>query len=151
MFKNIKTAAIISTWWNLWTIVTLFCQFDFHLHTVNYPKKPGFNLYQSRHCAYITYSVKTWFLKILSVHQQKFLDNWAVFFHMKKLSLKILKFSSSDFFKILKTLPSYFLLCYSFALLRLYSLYNSLSLFFKLSELKRAIITNIPKQGRSLF
>ena len=30
-------------------------------------KKPGLNLYQSRHCAYITYSVKTWFLKNLSV------------------------------------------------------------------------------------
>ena len=30
---------------------------------LNYPKKPGFNLYQSWHCAYITYSVKTWFLK----------------------------------------------------------------------------------------
>ena len=37
------------------------------LHTMNYPKKPGFNLYQSRHCACITYSVKTWFFKILSV------------------------------------------------------------------------------------
>ena len=24
------------------------------------PKKTGFNLYQLRHCAYITYSVKTW-------------------------------------------------------------------------------------------
>ena len=24
----------------------------------NYPKKTGFNLYQSRHCVYITYSVK---------------------------------------------------------------------------------------------
>ena len=35
--------------------------------TMNYPKKPSFNLYQSRHCAYITYSVKTWFLKILSL------------------------------------------------------------------------------------
>ena len=35
--------------------------------TMNYPKKPGFNMYQSRHCAYITYSVKTWFLKNLSV------------------------------------------------------------------------------------
>ena len=34
---------------------------------MNHPKKPGFNLYQSRHCAYVTYSVKTWFLKILSV------------------------------------------------------------------------------------
>ena len=30
-------------------------------------KKTGFNLYQSRHCAYITFSVKTRFLKILSV------------------------------------------------------------------------------------
>ena len=35
---------------------------------MNYPKKPGFNLYASRHCAYITYSVKTWFLKSLSVY-----------------------------------------------------------------------------------
>ena len=25
---------------------------------MNYPKKTGFNLYKSRHCAYITYSVK---------------------------------------------------------------------------------------------
>ena len=30
-------------------------------------KKTGFNLYQSRHYAYKTYSVKTWFLKILSL------------------------------------------------------------------------------------
>ena len=28
------------------------------------PKKTGFNLYQWQHCACITYSVKTWFLKI---------------------------------------------------------------------------------------
>ena len=35
---------------------------------MNYPKKTGFNLYHcSRHCAYIIYNVKTWFLKILSV------------------------------------------------------------------------------------
>ena len=34
---------------------------------MNYPKKPGFDLYQSRYCAYITYSGKTWFLKVLSV------------------------------------------------------------------------------------
>ena len=33
-------------------------------HTMDYPKKTGFNLYQSRHCAYITYSVETWFLKV---------------------------------------------------------------------------------------
>ena len=37
---------------------------------MRYPKKPGFNLYQLRHCAYITYSVKTWFLKILSVGER---------------------------------------------------------------------------------
>ena len=30
-------------------------------------QKTGFNLYHSRHCALITYSVKTWVLKILSV------------------------------------------------------------------------------------
>ena len=35
---------------------------------MNYPKKTGFNLYESRHCAYITYSVKTWVLKNLSVY-----------------------------------------------------------------------------------
>ena len=40
---------------------------------MNYPKKTGFNLYQSRHCAYITYTVKTWFLKILSVSQKQFI------------------------------------------------------------------------------
>ena len=34
---------------------------------MNYPKKPGFNLYQSQHFAYMIYSVKTWFLKNLSV------------------------------------------------------------------------------------
>ena len=34
---------------------------------MNYPKKPGFNLYQWQQCAYITCSVKTWFLKILSL------------------------------------------------------------------------------------
>ena len=34
---------------------------------MHYPKKPDLNLYQSRHCAYITYRVKTCFLKILSV------------------------------------------------------------------------------------
>ena len=27
---------------------------------MNYPKKPGFNLHESRYCAFITYSVKTW-------------------------------------------------------------------------------------------
>ena len=31
--------------------------------TMNYSQKPGFNLYQSRHCVYITYSVKNLFLK----------------------------------------------------------------------------------------
>ena len=34
---------------------------------MNYPRKPDFNLYQSRHCAYITYSVNTWVFRILSV------------------------------------------------------------------------------------
>ena len=34
---------------------------------MNYLKTPGFNLSQSWHWAYITYSVKTWFSKILSV------------------------------------------------------------------------------------
>ena len=34
---------------------------------MNYPKNPGFDLYHSRHYAYLTYSVKTWFLKSLSV------------------------------------------------------------------------------------
>ena len=39
----------------------------YNIHTMNYPQKTGFNLYQLRNCAYITYSVKTWFFKILSV------------------------------------------------------------------------------------
>ena len=38
---------------------------------MSYPKKPGFKLYQSRHYAYITYSVKTWFFTNLSVLAQK--------------------------------------------------------------------------------
>ena len=42
-------------------------------HTMNYPKKTGINLYQFQHCAYLTYSVKTWFLKNLSVVQEKML------------------------------------------------------------------------------
>ena len=37
---------------------------------MNYPQKTGFNWYQTRHCAYITYSEKTWFLKILSVSSE---------------------------------------------------------------------------------
>ena len=41
---------------------------------MNYPKIPGFNLYQSRHCAYITYSVKTWVLKNLSVEEENFTE-----------------------------------------------------------------------------
>ena len=45
--------------------------------TMNYPQKTGFNLYLSRHCAYITYNVKTWFLKNLSVCE-------AFWFHLKK-------------------------------------------------------------------
>ena len=40
-----------------------------HPATMNYIKKTGFNLYQSRHRAYITYSVKSCFLKILSVYK----------------------------------------------------------------------------------
>ena len=50
---------------------------------MNYPKKPGFNLYQLRHCAYITFSVKTWFLKNLSVcklFKERYVDkllNWS--------------------------------------------------------------------------
>ena len=46
-----------------------------HLTTMNYPKKTSFNLYQSRHWAYLTYSVKTWFLKILSVFLKK---QWSI-------------------------------------------------------------------------
>ena len=49
---------------------------------MNYPKKSGFNLYQSRHCAYITYSVKTWFLKTrfsLCISQGKIISlNWLL-------------------------------------------------------------------------
>ena len=37
--------------------------------TMHYPKKPGFNQYQSRHCAYIIFSVKTWFKKNIFVVQ----------------------------------------------------------------------------------
>ena len=47
-------------------------------HTFNYnelSQKTSFNLYQSRHWAYLTYSVKTWFLKILSVFLKK---QWSI-------------------------------------------------------------------------
>ena len=46
---------------------------------MNYTKKPDFNLYQSRHCAYITYSVKTWFLKVLSVHPNKMFEPLCIY------------------------------------------------------------------------
>ena len=50
------------TFFSLLTIVYIICTSKFtYIHTMNYPKKPGFNLCQSRHCAYITYCVKTWF------------------------------------------------------------------------------------------
>ena len=42
------------------------------LNTKNYPKNPGFNLYQLRHCAYILYSVITWFLTNISVSYHRF-------------------------------------------------------------------------------
>ena len=49
-------------------VILAFLMFQFRRDTMNYSKKKtGFNLYQSRHCAYITYSVNTWFYKILSV------------------------------------------------------------------------------------
>ena len=38
---------------------------------MNCPKKPGFDLYQSRHRAYTTYKVKTWFSKILCIKIRK--------------------------------------------------------------------------------
>ena len=39
-------------------------------------QKTDFNLYQSRHSAYITYSVKTWFLKLFSVVKNENLSLW---------------------------------------------------------------------------
>ena len=73
---NILTLKIVS--WNLLFYLVLFssvvCRMRISsthmltlIHTMNYPKKTGFNLYQSLHCAYITYSVKTWFFKTLSI------------------------------------------------------------------------------------
>ena len=60
--------------------------------TMNNPKKPGFNLYQSRHCAYITSSVKNWFLKNLSVFQLVLLNNlnssWIVACQVEKKESK---------------------------------------------------------------
>ena len=47
-------------------------------HTENYSKKPGFCSNKSRHCAYIIYSVKTWFSKNLSVDITKMLKNSTV-------------------------------------------------------------------------
>ena len=43
-------------WCTVLTLVRMVSQLK--QTTINYPKKPGFNLYQLRHCAYITYSVK---------------------------------------------------------------------------------------------
>ena len=45
---------------------------------MNYPPKKGFNLFESRHCAYnITYSVKTRFLKNLSVCTYVYKNNFT--------------------------------------------------------------------------
>ena len=52
---------------------------------MNYPKKPCFNLYESRHCAYITYSVKNWFLKNLSVPYSFIFVNVFFVFLMERL------------------------------------------------------------------
>ena len=60
-------------------------------HTMNYPKKTGLNLYQSRHCAYITYSMKTWFLKNLSVEDyDTFLTRFSSSFFFKGKKVKYL-------------------------------------------------------------
>ena len=49
--------------------LSLYKKFRWHLlYTMIYTKKPGFNLYHRGIVPiYVTYSVKTWFLKILSV------------------------------------------------------------------------------------
>ena len=57
-----------------------------HCATMNYPKKTGFNLYQLRHCTYITYGVKAWFLKNLSVASNFYRRN-KTFFSCKKDTL----------------------------------------------------------------
>ena len=49
------------------SFILLFLRKYYSLATMKFPKKPGFKLHQSRHCAYITYSVKTWVLKSLPV------------------------------------------------------------------------------------
>ena len=57
---------------------------------MNYPKKPGFSLYQSRHCAYITYSVKTWFLTNLSVCTSQGLHIFDIGVVNKIVSIRII-------------------------------------------------------------
>ena len=66
--------------------------------TMNYPKKPGFNLYQLRHCACITYSVKTWFLKNLSVlNIYNFIGVFLHSYHTNNTLVTV--FSIKGFFK----------------------------------------------------
>ena len=59
---------------NLYTIITENRQ-RHNVHTFIYnelSQKTGLNLYQSRHCAYIRHSVKTWFKKIRSLSNYLF-------------------------------------------------------------------------------
>ena len=82
--------------------------------TMNYPKKPGFNLYQSRHRvvtnrAYITYSVKAWFLKNLSEYNDKLYSSTWIICVVLECKIKLLP-QYSAFFKndILKLLHTHF-------------------------------------------
>ena len=57
----------ILTLMEIFTKNDVFCDFGRTSNTMNYQKKKGLNLYQSGHCAYITYIVKTCFFRIISV------------------------------------------------------------------------------------
>ena len=73
---------------------------------MNYPKKPGFNLYQLRHCAYITYIGKTWFLKNLSVEQSQYRKFKLIYVHnMFNVSIECL---INFLFKVIVTVNQLF-------------------------------------------
>ena len=71
--------------------------------TMNYPKKTGFNLYQSRH------NLKTWFLKNLSVSDQLFITLYMIYIIYLFLCIQTVDSISSEPFS---RIPMYNILFY---------------------------------------
>ena len=61
---------------------------------MNYPKKTGFNLHQSRHCAFMTYSVKNFKNALYIIRKGLFCELLRRLFRSHKLFLKSLQFKS---------------------------------------------------------